>query len=65
MTEKGVDTEKGGKKTWKTQEEDILISEWGKYEYLSNRKADDYKNNDKKEMAREAISKVIREETGT
>ena len=65
MAEKGVDTEKGGKKTWKTQEEDILISEWGKCEYLSNTKSDDYKNNDKKKMAREAISKVIREETGT
>ena len=49
MAKKSVDAEKGGKKTWKTQEEEILISEWGKYECLYNTKSDDYK------MAREAI----------
>ena len=48
MAEKGLDTKKGGKKTWKIQEEDILISEWGKYEYLSNTKSDDNNNNNDK-----------------
>ena len=58
MAEKGVDTEKGGKKTWKIQEEDILIRLKASGENTNI-------CNDKKKMAREAISKVIREETGT
>ena len=56
MAEKGVDVEKGRKMTSQTQEEEILMNK-----YLYNTKSDDYKNNDKKKMAWEAISKVIKE----
>jgi hypothetical protein len=65
MAGKKVLAGKVAKKSWKVEEEEILINEWSKYECLYKTNSSEFKRVDKKQAAREAIRRILAEETGS
>ena len=53
------------KTIWSVGEEELLISCWSENECLFNTSCADYKRQDKRSLAREAISKVLADEYGS